>query len=342
MAKTPPNVVHQPRAPRPPRPATAAAPVQRGIGAPPSRSTALRLATLPHPRRGLVCPVLRLLLAALSARIALQRAPIHFCQRWDYCCCECTAYEIPTTAWRGLHHVSSYLLAPLYGIPPGVYRLHHCVMHHVVRLKLMVSSGMDPPGGQPLPVRPVIHRTVSTRQLALFRDLRTAVRRATWPAVATASSQVFKQHLGRTAALRGVCRPVGSGSRVRAGRGGVRACSRTAVVVQCSCNAVGVGASLCRQQPGAVLWQLVRCHLHWSIGANSVTCRSQHIFIDPAAPRSDYHLAYNCVGVADNQRTFNDGYHVVHHLNSKVHWADMPAQFEATLERQAANDGALR
>lgn len=65
------------------------------------------------------------------------------------------------------------------------------------------------------------------------------------------------------------------------------------------------------------------------------------MFIDPAAPRSDYHLTYNCVGATDNQRTFNDGYHVVHHVNSKVHWADLPAQFEASLERHAANDGAL-
>jgi hypothetical protein len=24
-----------------------------------------------------------------------------------------------------------YLLAPLFGVPPGVYRLHHVIMHHV-------------------------------------------------------------------------------------------------------------------------------------------------------------------------------------------------------------------
>lgn len=46
--------------------------------------------------------------------------------------------------------------------------------------------------------------------------------------------------------------------------------------------------------------------------------RSQHIFIDPTHPASDYSLAYNCVACPDNQRTFNDGYHVVHHLNSQV------------------------
>ena len=49
-----------------------------------------------------------------------------------------------------------------------------------------------------------------------------------------------------------------------------------------------------------------------------LTARSQHIFVDPAAPASNYRLTYNCVGVADNQRSFNDGYHIVHHTNSQV------------------------
>jgi hypothetical protein len=46
--------------------------------------------------------------------------------------------------------------------------------------------------------------------------------------------------------------------------------------------------------------------------------RSQHVFVDPSRPRSDYSLAYNCVACPDNQRTLNDGYHIVHHLNSQV------------------------
>ena len=32
-----------------------------------------------------------------------------------------------------LNSVAPLLLAPLFGIPPGLYRLHHCYMHHVVR-----------------------------------------------------------------------------------------------------------------------------------------------------------------------------------------------------------------
>ena len=45
---------------------------------------------------------------------------------------------------------------------------------------------------------------------------------------------------------------------------------------------------------------------------------SQHIFIDPGAPRSSYRLTYNCINCPDNRRTYNDGFHIVHHLNSQV------------------------
>lgn len=31
-----------------------------------------------------------------------------------------------------LNQVVPYMLCALYGVPVGVYRLHHCVMHHVV------------------------------------------------------------------------------------------------------------------------------------------------------------------------------------------------------------------
>ena len=35
-------------------------------------------------------------------------------------------------------------------------------------------------------------------------------------------------------------------------------------------------------------------------------------------------LRYNCMNHVENLFTFNDGYHIVHHMNSRVHWADMP------------------
>ena len=69
------------------------------------------------------------------------------------------------------------------------------------------------------------------------------------------------------------------------------------------------------------------------------TCRSQHIFIDPSSPRSPYGMTYNCVAFAGNQRSFNDGYHICHHANSRLHWSQLPAHFQARLAEHAAHQG---
>ena len=42
------------------------------------------------------------------------------------------------------------------------------------------------------------------------------------------------------------------------------------------------------------------------------------------APCSDwydlFHGRYNLVKTGVNMKTFNDGYHIIHHSNSKLHW----------------------
>jgi len=56
---------------------------------------------------------------------------------------------------------------------------------------------------------------------------------------------------------------------------------------------------------------------------------SQHIFICPDrnAGAQYYNNAYNCLAWGDNQKTFNDGYHAIHHLNPKLHWSEFPDKF---------------
>eukprot|EP00873_Tetraselmis_striata_P025334 jgi/Tetstr1/445598/TSEL_003404.t1 len=68
---------------------------------------------------------------------------------------------------------------------------------------------------------------------------------------------------------------------------------------------------------------------------------SQHIFVDPTKPESDYTLTYNCVAHVDNQQTFNDGYHSIHHLNSRTHWSEMPKKFMETMDKHAAEDALV-
>jgi fatty acid desaturase len=67
---------------------------------------------------------------------------------------------------------------------------------------------------------------------------------------------------------------------------------------------------------------------------------SQHIFVDPDRPTLDYALTYNCINHVENLFTFNDGYHVVHHINSRLHWSEMPQRFVDELPTYAAQ-GAI-
>ncbi|KAA6415275.1 MAG: hypothetical protein FRX49_13637 [Trebouxia sp. A1-2] len=61
---------------------------------------------------------------------------------------------------------------------------------------------------------------------------------------------------------------------------------------------------------------------------------SQHIFINPDMPRNAHGMSYNCIGFGGNQRSFNDGYHTIHHLNYKLHWTQLPQRFIRCTQQQ--------
>lgn len=44
------------------------------------------------------------------------------------------------------------------------------------------------------------------------------------------------------------------------------------------------------------------------------------------------YLSMQCINHPDNQYAFNDGYHVTHHVHSRTHWTDMPKEFLDNLE----------
>merc|ERR1719235_278129 len=69
---------------------------------------------------------------------------------------------------------------------------------------------------------------------------------------------------------------------------------------------------------------------------------SQHIFVDPTRPESNYALTYNCIDSFVNQRTFNDGYHVIHHYNVRMHWSEMVEHFHSEeAQKRHLEEGAL-
>ena len=55
-------------------------------------------------------------------------------------------------------------------------------------------------------------------------------------------------------------------------------------------------------------------------------------------PTDDYVLTYNCINHVENLTSFNDGYHVIHHINSRVHWSDMPQRFLDWLPQHAEKE----
>lgn len=62
---------------------------------------------------------------------------------------------------------------------------------------------------------------------------------------------------------------------------------------------------------------------------------AQHAFIDPTDPGNCYRNSVTCINAAYNRKCFNDGYHIVHHLEPSMHYTDMPGEFLANRERYA-------
>uniref|UniRef100_A0A7S1LSC8 Fatty acid desaturase domain-containing protein n=1 Tax=Alexandrium catenella TaxID=2925 RepID=A0A7S1LSC8_ALECA len=89
----------------------------------------------------------------------------------------------------------------------------------------------------------------------------------------------------------------------------------------------------------ATMWVFVVPHI-FSMSVMAFGNWSQHIFVNPQKHESNYGLTYNCMDTPGNQTTFNDGYHIVHHLNARLHWSEVPDYFYQTKEKHLEG-GAL-
>lgn len=89
---------------------------------------------------------------------------------------------------------------------------------------------------------------------------------------------------------------------------------------------VALYAAAARVNPVAALWLLPAPYALSSLLLMFGNW-SQHVFVNPAAPRSPLGMSYTCLNHGDNQRTFNDGYHASHHANARTHWSELPRAF---------------
>ena len=53
----------------------------------------------------------------------------------------------------------------------------------------------------------------------------------------------------------------------------------------------------------------------------------QHAFIDANDAANNYRNSITCINSVYNRRCFNDGYHIGHHLDPRMHWTEMPNDF---------------
>ncbi|PKN54936.1 MAG: fatty acid desaturase [Deltaproteobacteria bacterium HGW-Deltaproteobacteria-14] len=68
---------------------------------------------------------------------------------------------------------------------------------------------------------------------------------------------------------------------------------------------------------------------------------SQHAFIDARDVANPYKNSITCINTRYNRRCFNDGYHIGHHVKANRHWADMPSDFAANLDRYRDEDAVV-
>jgi fatty acid desaturase len=58
---------------------------------------------------------------------------------------------------------------------------------------------------------------------------------------------------------------------------------------------------------------------------------TQHAFLDQENPDDSYLNSITVIDALYNQRCFNDGYHIGHHLYPGMHWSEMPSEFQNNL-----------
>lgn len=188
-----------------------------------------------------------------------------------------------------LNGINCSVFAAFFGVGPGMYKLHHNMMHHLEN-----NHGLD---------------ATSTEEFQ--RDSFTSFLKYWFRFVFRIWYDLCVYVLAR-------------------GRWDVAGNTLPQLAVWaagmfCLCKFVSVVATV---------WIFIVPYLV-SMSAMSFGNFSQHMFVNPDDCQSNYALTYNCLDSPTNQMTFNDGYHIVHHVNARLHWSEIPEYFDQTRDKHA-------
>jgi fatty acid desaturase len=68
---------------------------------------------------------------------------------------------------------------------------------------------------------------------------------------------------------------------------------------------------------------------------------AQHSFVCAEHPEDPYRASITCINTRYNRRCFNDGYHVLHHVQPRCHWTEHPIEFERALPEYGRRDAIV-
>jgi len=68
---------------------------------------------------------------------------------------------------------------------------------------------------------------------------------------------------------------------------------------------------------------------------------TQHTFIDPDEPGNHFKNSITCINVKFNQKCWNDGYHISHHIDPTMHWTEHPIYFRNHLDDFGKNKAVV-
>jgi len=68
---------------------------------------------------------------------------------------------------------------------------------------------------------------------------------------------------------------------------------------------------------------------------------AQHAFVDAPAPGNCHRNSITCINTVYNKKSWNDGYHISHHLRPNRHWTDHPKEFLDNIDAYIKEDAIV-